>query len=86
MKTLDIEFYDIQKTQGGYVAEYSLNGEDKTPFIKDIELIDFIEENELNVIESLDNDGDYSEYTLNASTYLADNYYSVVKQFITQGL
>lgn len=83
MKTIDIEFYDIQKTGNGYVAEYVLNGEDKTPFIKTTELIDFIIEMELNWLY-VDAPDDLTE--VDAYSYLEDNYDDVVKQFVTQGL
>lgn len=88
MKAQEIEIYDINKVKGGYEVEYSTESGDATKVVDTDDLITYITDNELNAIEFIDwkavtseCDGVDVKY-LDPYTFLEDNYYSVISQYI----
>ena len=79
-----IEIYDIQKSKKGYEVEYSTElGADVTLDIAEQTLLDYIIDNELNVMEYFNNTKtDVDHETVDATTLLSEWYYLIITQYL----
>jgi hypothetical protein len=79
-----IEIYDINKSKKGYEVEYSNElGKDATLDIRLQILLDYIEKNELNILEYFNHTKtDVEHIAVDAKTYLAENNFIIIKQYL----
>lgn len=79
MKTTEIEIWDVSKIGNAYAVEYEFEGNDCLLTLTIPTLIQFIEDMELNFLY-INAPDELTE--VDALSYLEDNYFEVVKQYL----
>jgi hypothetical protein len=81
-----IEIYGIEKSKIGYEVEYSTEmGADVTLDIAEQILLDYIVDNELNVMEYFNNTKtDVEHITVDAKTFLTEHNFIIIKAYLNE--
>jgi hypothetical protein len=79
-----IEIWDTNKSKKGYEVEYSIDlGADITLDISKEILLNYIVENELNVLEYFNHTKtDIEHVTVDAKTYLDEHSFMIIKEYL----